>query len=188
MVTHFRYTETSPLALIGISFQCAITGNLGHVHRLKLLTGVETSTLPVNKSGNEGNRQIRSRRSTKAAPKTTSFRSIMVHCCGVLLFQLSLRDDSLRLCARTIGGKKKKLSRNFSSSYQQPFGLSDNHLSLWRKSRRRVCFEALEYRIFTANTLIRYLWPGQELHYQNSGRAQTSDLSPRFPPAMHLQG
>lgn len=42
-------------------------------HRLKLLTGVDTSTRPVNKSGSEGNRTQSSNRKTKAAPKTAAF-------------------------------------------------------------------------------------------------------------------
>lgn len=41
---------------------------------LKLFTGVETSTLPVSKSGNEGNKTERRSRRTKAPPNTATFR------------------------------------------------------------------------------------------------------------------
>lgn len=41
-------------------------------HLLKLLTGVETSTLPVKRSGSEGNRTHRRSRNRTAAPKTAA--------------------------------------------------------------------------------------------------------------------
>lgn len=46
------------------------TTSRDHSRLLKLLTGVETSTRPVNKSGREGKRTMRRRRKRKAAAKT----------------------------------------------------------------------------------------------------------------------
>jgi len=106
---------------------------VNNVRRLKLLTGVETSTRPVSKSGNDGKRQTRSRRSTKAAPNTATLRrSTAMTASSELwnwrdqLIDLSLysrclgtTDARTRTGQLTASDRKKKLSGNFSSSYQQ---------------------------------------------------------------------
>jgi hypothetical protein len=55
----------------------------GYLHRLKLLTGVDTSTRPVSRSGNDGNRHIKSSRRTKATPNTPIMRLSTAMLCSV---------------------------------------------------------------------------------------------------------
>lgn len=64
-------------AFLHWEFRVRLCGRInigGYSRRLKLLTGVETSTRPVNKSGREGKRQTRTRRGIKAALNTATLR------------------------------------------------------------------------------------------------------------------
>lgn len=77
---HCEYRGTTPLVLYNsrsvhmfISIT-SIASLQGYSHRLKLLTGVDTSTRPVNRSGNDGNKHMRSSRRTKATPNTPTMR------------------------------------------------------------------------------------------------------------------
>lgn len=117
-----------------------------HLRRLKLLTGVETSTLPVKRSGKEGKRQTSRRRRTKAAPKTPIFRRsiAMTSCCWRRRSGCPfgpLRNHGARGARATRAPPKKKVIEKFSSSYQQQlFGFTFPGLQTpWRRSRRRVC-------------------------------------------------
>lgn len=146
---HCVYRGTGLLGLFQdvSSLDCSAIGLVPYrIRRLKLLTGVDTSTRPVSKSGNDGKRQIRSSRSTKAAPKTATFRrstamterrvgrELLAGCWSVvLLFQLSLKAAEERKAEepRTPvvhgppGLVKKKLSRNFLLLISKTVWLAD---------------------------------------------------------------
>ena len=58
-----------------VSFDCNRVSLYARL--LKLVTGVEISTLPVNRSGSDGKAVNRSRRTAIAEPKSTAFRRSM---------------------------------------------------------------------------------------------------------------
>lgn len=178
-------------------------GQEKYSRRLKLLTGVETSTLPVNRSGNEGKRQIRSRRKTKAALKTATFcRSTAMALCQSTRI---IKESSVVLpvdVGPQGGGatepathgppaSPKKVIEKFSFSYQQ------NCLALLFRTptvftmariKKKGMSGHLPYRFRISDINCRYLRSGQKLYHSYSGRAQTSDLFARFPSSLHFQG
>lgn len=65
--------EKTFLHCLSKSQHCPQDPRLSTLHLLKLVTGVEISTRPVRRSGNEGNAVNKSNRRAAAAPKTKAF-------------------------------------------------------------------------------------------------------------------
>lgn len=152
METHFWCIRTSlPELEIGQFTDCGVHRGRD-VRRLKLLTGVDTSTLPVNKSGKAGNKHVSSKRSTNAVPNTRIFRRSIamrelevrfVDFCPFTADALRLRTDHIRC------GNEKK-------SYREIFPLLiafSVNFAPWRELRRRVC-AAAEITVTVANCLL----------------------------------
>jgi len=70
MVRHCDHRETAPPVLISVSSNLKFLR--ANSHLLKLVTGVDTSTRPVNKSGRPGEAKRRSR-TAAAAPNRLAF-------------------------------------------------------------------------------------------------------------------
>jgi hypothetical protein len=61
-----------PLVLTCVSMRCLWVYSR-NIHLLKLVTGVDISTRPVNRSGSPGNEVKRRSRTAAAAPKSATF-------------------------------------------------------------------------------------------------------------------
>ena len=82
MVRHYECKGKDLPALFRIAGKPLETTQLSetdrsYIHLLKLVTGVEISTRPVSRSGNEGNAAKRSRRNAEAALNSKAFRRSM---------------------------------------------------------------------------------------------------------------
>lgn len=89
-----------------------------NLHLLKLVTRVDISTRPVNKTGREGNAKNRINRSAEAAPKTISFRR------SITIIKIGDRTAPER---RSVDQVAPKLS------------LMNDALALWRSGAKTGC-------------------------------------------------
>lgn len=94
---------------------------------------------------------------------------------------LGTTDARTRTGQLTASDRKKKLSGNFSSSYQQKlfgfFNFKAPTEFTMAKIKKKGMLSVFYFFNVTANSFfLRYLWRGQKLYHPYPGRAQTSDF------------
>ncbi len=80
-----------------------------HLHLLKLLTGVDISTRPVNRTGRDGNAKNKINRKADAAPKTKSFRRSITM---MRLFYISMLKMRAQMPNHVNGARRLHWKRN----------------------------------------------------------------------------
>lgn len=114
---------------------------MGDSRLLKLLTGVEISTRPVNKSGREGNRASRTSRKRRAAPNTAAFLRL-ADMVNSPWRECSVGCRELRRWPIGVHGPPALYQQIFVIRNSSSSSLNTHHsvhLPPWPVSRRRVC-------------------------------------------------